>query len=145
MLCIGNDCPALLPQHLLAAARQLTIGKLVMGADHNGGLYLIGLNKAQFHAADLEALPWQSGHDAVALQQYAVQHADENVYVAPCLSDIDNVEDLLSFLQNASASISFIRQLHHLLETAKQWIYRQVIWRSDLYLPLPYLRGPPVR
>lgn len=143
VVCIGNDCPALSHRQLLHTARQVAAGKLAIGADHNGGLYLIGLSDRQFFASELAGLPWQSGLDACAVQQYATVHHFE-LYTGPLLRDIDSWCDLVYYLRILTG-IQALRRLRHLLHACLQVI--AALFFLPLLIPhhLHYLRGPPVR
>ncbi|MBO0951678.1 DUF2064 domain-containing protein [Fibrella forsythiae] len=68
VICIGNDCPALRPSDLRAAARAVQSGIMPVGADERGGVYLAAFNRSLL--TDEEAfisLPWQTASLAQAL------------------------------------------------------------------------------
>lgn len=61
VMVVGNDCPSVLPSHLRAAARLLENGENVLGPDRRGGVWLLGLQRADFNARGLASLRWESG------------------------------------------------------------------------------------
>ena len=69
VLVVGNDCPRLSARQLRSAARRLEAGRPVLGPDARGGVYLIGLHRADFRAAAFAALPWETDRVAQALNE----------------------------------------------------------------------------
>ncbi|MCY7357969.1 MAG: DUF2064 domain-containing protein [Rudanella sp.] len=70
LLVVGNDCPALTAADLTNAATELQAGRVVIGPDNRGGVYLLGLSRTQFEADALRELPWQTNqlHQAICAQ-----------------------------------------------------------------------------
>ncbi len=60
VIVVGNDCPTLTPAHLRRAAAALADGRQVIGADHRGGAWLIGLQRREFDATAFAGLAWQT-------------------------------------------------------------------------------------
>ncbi len=58
LIVIGNDCPDLTVEDIHFTAEQLLNGKTILGPDERGGLYLIGINKSNYHLLDFQSLPW---------------------------------------------------------------------------------------
>ncbi|MFK8162274.1 MAG: DUF2064 domain-containing protein [Lewinella sp.] len=89
VLVVGNDCPSILPSHLRAAAQMLEQGQNVLGPDRRGGVWLIGLQRADFLADKLTNLSWETPDlyaDMALLLPEAVDFAS--------LGDLNSFEDL---------------------------------------------------
>jgi glycosyltransferase A (GT-A) superfamily protein (DUF2064 family) len=89
VLVVGNDCPSILPMHLRAAAQMLDNGQNVLGPDRRGGVWLIGLQRADFFADKLVDLSWETPElyaDMMALFPEAIDFAS--------LGDLNSFEDL---------------------------------------------------
>lgn len=60
VIVIGNDCLELKSNHLFEAAIKLQTNDVVLGADFNGGAYLIGVSKSSFNATEFATITWQT-------------------------------------------------------------------------------------
>ena len=60
VIVVGNDCASLRTSHLRAAANLLERGRNVLGPDHRGGAWLIGLQRANFDARAFAELRWET-------------------------------------------------------------------------------------
>lgn len=90
-IAIGSDCPALTPDHLVAALAALHRVDVVLGPATDGGYYLIGLR--QLEPALFKAIAW--GTDQVLAQTLAAATAQGlTVELLAPLTDIDRPEDL---------------------------------------------------
>lgn len=89
LLVVGNDCPSVSVSHLRAAAHKLLKGENVVGPDRRGGVWLIGLQRADFNATDFAALPWESND---LYHQLAVFLP--SCTAAASLGDLNTFEDL---------------------------------------------------
>jgi rSAM/selenodomain-associated transferase 1 len=92
-LLIGTDCPALSPEHLRAAARQLAEGAdctLQPAAD--GGFVLIGTRRP-LPPQLLRGVTWSSGHELRQSVQ-RLHTAGLDLALMPPLWDIDHPRDL---------------------------------------------------
>lgn len=89
---VGNDCPELTVLDVDRAFAALSDHALVLGPDHRGGCYLIGLHPAQ--AAVLSEVPWCQNRDFAALQ---AAFAPVGVAVLPVKHDLDDWGDLRWF------------------------------------------------
>ena len=60
---IGNDCPDITPNDILASFRSLDEGASASAAPtHDGGAFLIGLRQDRYHRESFLDLPWQTSH-----------------------------------------------------------------------------------
>lgn len=142
VITIGTDCPALQPQLLLDAAHQLKAGKIVTGADHQGGIYFLGLSRQHFFQASLSELPWQSGQDFMGLHQYA-QALGVELAAGSVLYDVDDARDLQLVFRNWQPACSLLKKLRQLLQNHSSSIPKAV-WFREIHFPLTNgLRGPP--
>lgn len=109
VICIGNDCPALDENRILAAAEKFQTVNTVVGPDNRGGAYLIGISSQGFNAEVFENLAWQSEK---MLESFIEQYTNENVLLLETLSDIHNFQEL----QTYTTSRYFIAFLIQLIE-----------------------------
>ena len=72
VIIVWNDCPKLELQHLERAMAGLATVPLVIGPDHWGGVYLLGVSKRIFSRAKFASLYWQTNILAVSLMHYKV-------------------------------------------------------------------------
>jgi 2-phospho-L-lactate guanylyltransferase (CobY/MobA/RfbA family) len=69
LIVVGNDCPDLTTRHLRAAAQKLATGQNILGPDHRGGAWLLGLQRQDFDLDRFTALSWESDHLFEELQR----------------------------------------------------------------------------
>ena len=93
---IGTDCPLLSRQHLNAAFDALADADVVLGPAHDGGYYLIGLNRP--HAELFADIPW-GGPEVLARTQAAAARLGLRVHLLPVLPDVDVPDDLTIWAQ----------------------------------------------
>jgi rSAM/selenodomain-associated transferase 2/rSAM/selenodomain-associated transferase 1 len=93
---IGTDCPLLTRQHLDAAFEALANNDVVLGPAHDGGYYLIGLNRA--HEELFADIPW-GGPEALTRTQRAAERLGLRVHLLPELPDVDTPADLATWAQ----------------------------------------------
>ena len=142
VIAIGTDCPALSPKMLIDAATQVANDHIVTGANHDGGIYLLGLSQHQFQRESLANIPWQSGQDFEQIEDYAQQGAYE-LFISTTLHDLDNAQDLIRVLNQLSSFSRFVRCLRQLLQVQKIALntFTQLLG-ADLLIT-HFLRGPP--
>lgn len=99
VICIGADCPSLLPTHLVKTRAQLRSNEnaVVLGPTTDGGYYLIGLR--QPNDALFENVRWSTAHtlDDTLLQ---ARKAKLNVATLETMSDVDDIGDLRSAIRS---------------------------------------------
>ncbi|WP_422858252.1 TIGR04282 family arsenosugar biosynthesis glycosyltransferase [Flagellimonas sp. S174] len=105
VISVGNDSPNLTAQHILKAQKQVSKGNAVIGPSLDGGCYLMGLHRDNFHKESFKALPWQS---TSLYQQLVLQLERQGVDLTSLdiLNDIDSVADvkrLSNFIKHFSA------------------------------------------
>lgn len=107
VICIGNDCPALNENRILATAEKLQTVDTVVGPDNRGGAYLIGISRQGFKAEVFENLAWQSEK---MLESFIEQYTNENVLLLETLSDIHNFQELQTYT-TSRYFIAFLLQI----------------------------------
>jgi rSAM/selenodomain-associated transferase 1 len=99
VICIGADCPSLLPIHFAQTQEELRSGDndVVLGPSTDGGYYLIGLR--QPNDALFENVRWSTPHtlDDTLLQ---ARKAKLNVYTLETMPDVDDIGDLRSAIRS---------------------------------------------
>ncbi|WP_339626248.1 DUF2064 domain-containing protein [uncultured Maribacter sp.] len=97
IITIGNDTPHLKTQHLKHTAKQLSMGKTVIGPSNDGGFYLLGLQKSNFDVSGFHNLPWQRFSLYHQISLWLRKESTELIKL-PVLQDLDNEKDLQSIL-----------------------------------------------
>ena len=144
VIAIGNDCPELRVQDLTQAAAQLDTHGLVIGPAHDGGAYLIGLDRAAFAPETLSALAWESNRLADDLHIYA-QGRGQTCHWLPAKADLDHQPGLQHWLRRAAPQHPLAQRLRALLTGASHFapsLPTRLPLRASLR-PIP--RGPPLR
>lgn len=122
VIVVGNDCVALKTNHLLAAVQNMQTKSYVLGADYNGGAYLIGITKSEFNDEQFETIPWQTKNVFSALEK--LNNAQSVVYL-PSLNDFNSAADFkkavhklnyFSSLKNVLLSFLFVPKYQNKFE-----------------------------
>ncbi len=132
---VGRDCPALTPADVDDAFAALAAGApLVLGPDHAGGCWLIGLPTAEAPRL-LAGVTWQRGRDFAALLAHGL--AAGPVRVLARKHDLDSLRDLVSFAHSGEAPravAAWAGALLRALESAEPASWRQVLHWFDAAL-----------
>lgn len=94
VIIIGSDCPQLTVDHIETAFDSLKHNDVVIGPSHDGGYYLLGMNK--YIPELFDDIKWST--DSVF--QETKQKAEDlklKVYIIETLSDVDFEEDWLKY------------------------------------------------
>lgn len=139
---IGNDTPDLSLRTVKTAILKLQEEKMVLGPSSDGGVYLLGLNKAVFNAAEFQKLPWLKSNLFKTLTRKA-KSKKITFHSSQLLSDIDSLEDIISYVErNPNSAISkFVLPYLH-LQNKHLPLYKKVYY-SFLTPELLSHRGPP--
>ena len=143
VLVVGNDCPALTTTDLTNAAAELQAGRVVLGPDNRGGVYLLGLSRGQFEADVLRGLPWQTNRLHRALQVCFENHT---VGLLHTLGDLNRRADILAYQTDSQSLNVFVSLLLRLIDRRTVRINQSIVHRAiqpDVYRTGP-LRAPPV-
>jgi len=144
VVAIGNDSPELTSGILNNTLSLLQEGKLVLGPAADGGFYLIGFSKNQYHRGQFIQLPWQTQN----LQRGWVASypaAPTDTMWLEELHDIDHASDFRQLLQRLYRLDQFSQGLHAILAAFR---YRSSLMpsRVRIFSTVPsvsFLRGPP--
>ncbi len=141
---IGNDSPGLQTAHLDQAGRLLEDTQLVLGPAHDGGVYLVALQKEAFNAQAFQNIRWESSAVQKDFEMYADCYGMQTALLNP-LGDLDSEADLVYVLKEISPKTL----LYQLLRLAfaqdlslTQWGYKAFL-PQDPALALQGLRAPP--
>jgi len=104
VLVVGNDCPSLNYKHLLEALIKLKTSDSVLGADFNGGVYLIGVSKVAFNTKAFSAVSWQT---STVFNELRLLFNNYSCSILPRLNDFNRSSDLKEVLKNLSFTDSF--------------------------------------
>jgi len=111
VLLIGSDIPALTSSIVHQACDALLRTDAVIGPSHDGGYYLIGFNSDTFQPDVFNNMPWSSPQVFSLTLSRLTIHC-RRVHILPVCQDIDEPDDLISFVRSASPSM--IRSSHTL-------------------------------
>ena len=144
VISIGNDSPHLTAQHLRNTKSALSEQQVVLGPSMDGGFYLLGLHRSNFHKESFEALPWQQAPLYKTTVAY-FQSKGCTVHALKKLIDIDSIADI-KLLSN------------HIKTLSKNWIvlfsslflrvkkFGAVRWTrpKQVHQPIPFNKGSPL-
>lgn len=130
---MGNDCPEIDLNDIRLAADQLVKTPMVLGPDHRGGSYLIGIDKSVFDREQFRNLPWQTNSIFSALT-----HLVKDVKILQAKRDINSSREL-------HAVLNIIKRLKKLVRLilAIEFSSTPVFYKETHLLALPIQRGPP--
>ena len=112
---VGNDCPDLSRADIDEAFHRLVDHDAVLGPDHRGGNYLIGLRAAD--AALLDRVVWRRNTDHAQLGEL---YAGRSVARLAVKIDLDRWRDLRLFAQRASIPARLLAQYFAWLDATGQ-------------------------
>jgi glycosyltransferase A (GT-A) superfamily protein (DUF2064 family) len=138
VICIGNDCPALQKEHLIATAEALNTTDAVIGPDFRGGTYLIGLSKKVFDTNSFQNLPWQTSE---LLEHLVMSFCGKRIQILDQLSDINSFQDLY-FYPTARHIISFLLKFIDNLSFCQFSLGFSK--KNEFFLNCLSFRGPPI-
>jgi len=129
VITIGNDTPHLQSHHIKSASENLATNDLVLGPSKDGGYYLMGISKKQFHKNTFLSLPWQTQklnkaiNTIIATRQLIVHFLEH-------LQDIDVKADIKKIIQ------SFKNIPVQVLSLLKQNHTTQKIYFSGIFIKI---------
>lgn len=131
ILCIGNDCPGLHSESLKTALTLLESGKTVLGPDHSGGVYLIGINRQIWKNLEVSQIPWQEHNLFDHLHQVVSQSSEVGL--------LEKLHDI--------HSAKAIRQswLDRELSLSEMLDWQQFIRKNEQTVPSLFTENIPVR
>jgi len=143
VLVIGNDCPSLSVGTLRFAASRLQTLSLVLGPSRDGGLYLIGLDRTAWHAADFCQLPWETPALQQALQAYSARYELPTHWLPPA-DDIDHAWQLHVLASPQLKHAYLLRSIYGIIVDFSPFFRQQPLLGSKQHdASAIFLRGPP--
>ena len=138
VICIGNDCPALDENRILAAVEKLQTVDSVVGPDNRGGVYLLGISQKDFKPEVFENLAWQSEK---MLESYIEQADNQSILMLEALSDIHTFQELQTYT-TSKYFIAFLLQIIEQTISKIQDFYLNLI--ENCSIRSLALRAPPI-
>jgi glycosyltransferase A (GT-A) superfamily protein (DUF2064 family) len=108
VIVIGNDCPELKSHHLIETASRLSKNDFVLGANYNGGAYLIGVTKSALNLEDFKTIKWQT---AAVFNELKILSQKNTLAVLPSFNDCNTASDLKKIVPK----LSFLDRLKHVI------------------------------
>ncbi|MCK0160047.1 DUF2064 domain-containing protein [Allomuricauda sp. F6463D] len=141
---IGNDCPDLTIELLTDAVASLRNNSMVLGPSSDGGVYLLGINRAVFDKDSFHRLPWQIETLQQGLETYG-QTQDIEVEWLQELRDIDSFKDLREYVQTGPSTVvaRLFRAIMESMRIIVFSIFKDVIPSFFKYSHIG-LRAPPI-
>lgn len=140
---IGNDCPSLDATILLQAASKVETDQIVLGPNHDGGVYLVAINKHQFDKKDFSALDWETPHLYDSFRKY-IEERKIQQYDLIALHDANQLQDLENVIYDLPYQHVFTGFLLYILSTQKTKIFTFIdILVLKIEAILVPQRGPP--
>lgn len=138
ILIVGNDAPDLDKNLVGEAITHLEAGRQVLGQDHHGGCYLIGLKTANIEREQFQAIHWQT--NTVFNQLNALL---QNAYQLPALTDLNNRQDLMAISSHSTSLSGFVKLLKALVLGTIKALTFLFYDTEDFSSSTDHLRGPP--
>jgi len=139
VIVIGNDCPDIDRSDIIKAYKNVLKGSHSLGLTKDGGSYLFTLSKKQWDRKSFEALPWCTDELGFALKDYLSKQS--NTIRLKTKSDIDTLQNLQDFVQNAISNLASL--LKQLISISTNYAYQLKAFYSCTF-QLQSKRGPPL-
>ncbi|MFH7000625.1 DUF2064 domain-containing protein [Flavobacterium bizetiae] len=140
VIVIGNDCIELQADHLLLANTNLQINDSVLGADFNGGAYLIGISKRSFIAKQFAVISWQT---SCVFKELKALFNEKNTGLLPVLNDCNSAFDFKKAICKLSFSDGFKNLILSLLQKKTNVNHYENSQGSYEYKSLNFNKGSP--
>ncbi|MGV3641892.1 MAG: TIGR04282 family arsenosugar biosynthesis glycosyltransferase [Adhaeribacter sp.] len=145
VIVVGNDCPQLSVPDLMNAAALLEKHGAVLGPDHHGGIYLLGLQKDVFEqTSGFSQVAWQTPFVAQQLKNLLQQEVT-GLFCLTAYGDINTPTDFRRALRQRL----FTRSLRHRLSRLVYSLLPPIPQLNFVFSPIQshpaaLFRGPPV-
>lgn len=140
VIVVGNDCIELQVQHLLDASHKLQTNDVVLGADFNGGAYLIGVSKSSFNATEFATIAWQTRFVFDELKQL---FKEIKTAFTPNLNDCNSAFDFKKAVHKLAFSDSFKNLILSLLQNKTAVNNDETSFVSYQFNALNFNKGSP--
>jgi glycosyltransferase A (GT-A) superfamily protein (DUF2064 family) len=139
----GTDTPLIHSSQFVDISGRLIKSQLVLAPSCDGGVYLIGINKAAYHRQNFCSIPWLTGSVFSSLVTYTFK-VGATLSISALKKDIDNITDVLAWRSEYPGNnFGFlITQLLTGLRKQPSIIY-SIIFLLQIFSYTPDLRGPP--
>lgn len=126
VLLVGSDIPDLPLQIIERSLTQLEAVDMVLGPSQDGGYYLIGFRKDQFHPDVFRDIPW--GTNAVLpLTRKLIAAARMDCHELPEWNDIDTFEDVLDLMErNRGSNFTHSMSYRFLKDHMEDWTSKMI-------------------
>ncbi|MBF2709589.1 TIGR04282 family arsenosugar biosynthesis glycosyltransferase [Flavobacterium soyangense] len=141
VIVIGNDCPELNVHHLLEAACKLQTYDSVLGADFNGGAYLIGVSKSSFIPQEFEIISWQTPSVYSELQ---LLFSKQTISLLQPLNDCNDTFDFKKAIYKLPFSSFFRNTILSLLQKVIPINHFETSLVSYEFIILTHNKGSPI-
>lgn len=141
VIIIGNDCVELQSNHLLLANANLVTHDLVLGADFNGGAYLIGITKHSFSSTEFTGISWQT---TSVLKELKMLFSSKSTFLISSLNDCNTSFDFEKAIHKLSFLDRFKNVIISLLQNKRLINEHQKFWFSYEYNTLNLNKGSPL-
>ena len=138
---VGYDCPLLTKLDLIAAKESLVDGINVVGADENGGAYLIGLTRDCWNPECFQQLAWKS--NSLCSDLISVYFKNVSLRISQSKIDVNSTQDLFSLVATSHLK-GYILALLNLAQVAIVRSTNRTIISSRGVFPDLQFRGPPI-
>lgn len=135
---VGSDCPTLAARDIRSAFALLQRKRLVLGPDHRGGCYLIGLDAQDL--ALLEGVRWRRNTDCAELRRRGGAAATALLAVK---QDLDTLDDLRLLARSTSIWSALADELLSLLCATREGAEQIELHYEDTPQPQLWQRPPP--
>ena len=127
VIVLGNDCLQLDANTINIAASSLATHHLVLGPTPNGGVYLIGISKANFNVINFENIHWQSPSVFEELKNIAGPDSCKCLQV---LADINTRYDVLGMKNYVSKQNRILKLIITILSS--------LVKKESYFFIIPY-------
>ena len=141
VIVVGYDCPLLTSRDLVGAKESLLDGFNVVGADENGGAYLIGLTRDRWIPECFQQLSWKS--TSLYSDLISVYFKKVSVRIIQAKIDVNSSQDLLSLISTSHLK-GFILALLNLVQIVILRSANRTLNSKQYAFPDLQFRGPPI-
>lgn len=142
VITMGNDSPNLSIAHIQRAVENLQYGSAVLGPSLDGGFYLMGLSKDQFHRSSFLNFSWNSTIIYAELKSY-LEFQGHTVITLNKLQDIDFLLDLDKLSPASISNPRLRRAIQALLNNSTQSFVYDFLYSPEAVNLASFNKGSP--
>ncbi|MFK7937026.1 MAG: DUF2064 domain-containing protein [Saprospiraceae bacterium] len=142
VITIGNDCLSLTATDLIKANEQLLTQDIVLGPTPEGGVYLIGLNKAAYQRSNFLKLRWESPY---LFHDFCCISSANSIYILSKKADVNDGTTFQKAFNQLQKKHILRRRLSALIKSKSTHIptFQNENFTTSLHYSQIYFRGPP--